>query len=204
MRTGSALPCEDDPAFLPAVAAAAMRTVERRPRTVHAPEPLHRCAGPERVYRPALRQRGCTVTAAAALPDRQYRSARHAGCTLPAPAERARGRIAQRHPQQRRQSAVFTVPVGFGVRRGRAAHSRPTGIVGAAAAGGRGAGVSAAGPGRSAGGGSEPCCAGSDPEPPAVRHPVGLRLEQTLPGSVARASTVLGLRRQYGCFWITL
>lgn len=45
---------------------------------------------------------------------------------------------------------------------------------------------------------------GSDPEPPAVRHPVGLRLEQTLPGSVARASTVLGLRRQYGCFWITL
>ncbi|MHC1655059.1 DUF4124 domain-containing protein [Stenotrophomonas maltophilia] len=45
---------------------------------------------------------------------------------------------------------------------------------------------------------------GSDPEPPAARHPVGLRLEQTLPGSVARASTVLGLRRQYGCFWITL
>ncbi|MGF6419302.1 hypothetical protein ABH900_002811 [Stenotrophomonas sp. AN71] len=45
---------------------------------------------------------------------------------------------------------------------------------------------------------------GSDPEPPAVRHPVGLRLEQTLPGSVSRASTVLGLRRQYGCFWITL
>lgn len=45
---------------------------------------------------------------------------------------------------------------------------------------------------------------GSDPEPPMARHPVGLRLEQTLPGSVARASTVLGLRRQYGCFWITL
>lgn len=45
---------------------------------------------------------------------------------------------------------------------------------------------------------------GSDPEPSAVRHPVGLRLEQTLPGSAARASTVLGLRRQYGCFWITL
>ena len=44
----------------------------------------------------------------------------------------------------------------------------------------------------------------SDPEPSAVRHPVGLRLEQTLPGSVSRASTVLGLRRQYGCFWITL
>lgn len=45
---------------------------------------------------------------------------------------------------------------------------------------------------------------GSEPEPAAARHPVGLRLEQTLPGSVARASTVLGLRRQYGCFWITL
>lgn len=45
---------------------------------------------------------------------------------------------------------------------------------------------------------------GSEPGPPAARHPVGLRLEQTLPGSVARASTVLGLRRQYGCFWITL
>ncbi|QGL95850.1 MULTISPECIES: DUF4124 domain-containing protein [Stenotrophomonas] len=44
----------------------------------------------------------------------------------------------------------------------------------------------------------------SDPEPPAARHPIGLRLEQTLPGSVSRASTVLGLRRQYGCFWITL
>ncbi|AWB77069.1 DUF4124 domain-containing protein [Stenotrophomonas maltophilia] len=52
--------------------------------------------------------------------------------------------------------------------------------------------------------GQSPAAQGSDPEPPAVRHPVGLRLEQTLPGSVARASTVLGLRRQYGCFWITL
>ncbi|HEL3784627.1 TPA: DUF4124 domain-containing protein [Stenotrophomonas maltophilia] len=49
-----------------------------------------------------------------------------------------------------------------------------------------------------------PAAQGSDPQPPAVRHPVGLRLEQTLPGSVSRASTVLGLRRQYGCFWITL
>lgn len=40
--------------------------------------------------------------------------------------------------------------------------------------------------------------------PSAARHPVGLRLEQTLPGSASRASVVLGLRRQYGCFWITL
>ncbi|HCT27664.1 MAG TPA: DUF4124 domain-containing protein [Stenotrophomonas sp.] len=52
--------------------------------------------------------------------------------------------------------------------------------------------------------GQSPAAQGSDAEPPAVRHPVGLRLEQTLPGSVSRASTVLGLRRQYGCFWITL
>ncbi len=52
--------------------------------------------------------------------------------------------------------------------------------------------------------GQSPAAQGSDPEPPAVRHPVGLRLEQTLPGSASRASTVLGLRRQYGCFWITL
>ncbi|HIE1101473.1 MULTISPECIES: DUF4124 domain-containing protein [Stenotrophomonas] len=52
--------------------------------------------------------------------------------------------------------------------------------------------------------GQSPAAQGSEPDPPAVRHPVGLRLEQTLPGSAARASTVLGLRRQYGCFWITL
>lgn len=52
--------------------------------------------------------------------------------------------------------------------------------------------------------GQSPAAQGSDPGPPAARHPVGLRLEQTLPGSVSRASTVLGLRRQYGCFWITL
>ncbi|WGV55907.1 DUF4124 domain-containing protein [Stenotrophomonas indicatrix] len=50
--------------------------------------------------------------------------------------------------------------------------------------------------------------ASQDPEtvpmPAARRHPIGLRLEQTLPGSATRAATVLGLRRQYGCFWITL
>lgn len=44
----------------------------------------------------------------------------------------------------------------------------------------------------------------TEPLPAARRHPVGLRLEQTLPGSATRAATVLGLRRQYGCFWITL
>ncbi|MBK0054943.1 DUF4124 domain-containing protein [Stenotrophomonas sp. S39] len=52
--------------------------------------------------------------------------------------------------------------------------------------------------------GQSPAAQGSDPEPTAPRHPIGLRLEQTLPGSAARAATVLGLRRQYGCFWITL
>ncbi len=52
--------------------------------------------------------------------------------------------------------------------------------------------------------GQSPAAQGSDLEPAAPRHPVGLRLEQTLPGSAARAATVLGLRRQYGCFWITL
>uniref|UniRef100_UPI0028A0A965 DUF4124 domain-containing protein n=1 Tax=Stenotrophomonas sepilia TaxID=2860290 RepID=UPI0028A0A965 len=30
--------------------------------------------------------------------------------------------------------------------------------------------------------GQSPAAQGSDPEPPTVRHPVGLRLEQTLPG----------------------
>lgn len=52
--------------------------------------------------------------------------------------------------------------------------------------------------------GQSPAAQGSDPGTPVPRHPVGLRLEQTLPGSAARAATVLGLRRQYGCFWITL
>ncbi len=52
--------------------------------------------------------------------------------------------------------------------------------------------------------GQSPAAQGSDPEPAAPRHPIGLRLEQTLPGSAARATTVLGLRRQYGCFWIRL
>ncbi|TFZ47232.1 DUF4124 domain-containing protein [Stenotrophomonas maltophilia] len=52
--------------------------------------------------------------------------------------------------------------------------------------------------------GQSPAAQGSDPVASVARHPIGLRLEQTLPGSAARASTVLGLRRQYGCFWITL
>ena len=41
--------------------------------------------------------------------------------------------------------------------------------------------------------------------PPARRpRPIGLRLEQTLGSSATPARTVFGLRRQYGCFWITL
>lgn len=52
--------------------------------------------------------------------------------------------------------------------------------------------------------GSAAQAAALESEPAVRRHPVGLRLEQTLPGSATRAATVLGLRRQYGCFWITL
>jgi len=41
--------------------------------------------------------------------------------------------------------------------------------------------------------------------PPAARpRPIGLRLEQTLGSTATPARTVFGLRRQYGCFWITL
>lgn len=36
------------------------------------------------------------------------------------------------------------------------------------------------------------------------RPPVGLRLEQTLPDSITPASTVLGLRRHYGCWFVSL
>lgn len=35
-------------------------------------------------------------------------------------------------------------------------------------------------------------------------NPIALRLEQVLPGSATPARSVVGLRRQYGCFWITL
>lgn len=42
------------------------------------------------------------------------------------------------------------------------------------------------------------------PAPAARPRPIGLRLEQTLANSVTPARTVFGLRRQYGCFWITL
>ena len=52
--------------------------------------------------------------------------------------------------------------------------------------------------------GQSPAAQGSDPEPPAVRHPVGRRREQPQPGSPSRASPVLGLRRQYGGVGITL
>ena len=39
---------------------------------------------------------------------------------------------------------------------------------------------------------------------PARARPVGLRIEQTLAGSATPVRTVLGLRRAYGCFWISL
>ena len=46
--------------------------------------------------------------------------------------------------------------------------------------------------------------AGDVPRTTARRPPVGLRLEQTLPQSITPASTVLGLRRYYGCWWVSL
>ncbi len=35
-------------------------------------------------------------------------------------------------------------------------------------------------------------------------RPVALRLEQVLPGTATPSRSVLGLRRQHGCFWVTL
>lgn len=40
--------------------------------------------------------------------------------------------------------------------------------------------------------------------PPTRLRPVALRLEQTLGNSHTPSRTVLGLRRQYNCFWISL
>ena len=42
------------------------------------------------------------------------------------------------------------------------------------------------------------------PAAPVRPRPVGLRLEQTLKNTATPARTTFGLRRQYGCFWITL
>lgn len=42
------------------------------------------------------------------------------------------------------------------------------------------------------------------PMPPQKQRPVGLRLQQTLANTGTPSSTVLGIGRSYGCFWITL
>ncbi|MFT3761619.1 MAG: hypothetical protein QM761_03205 [Pseudoxanthomonas sp.] len=42
------------------------------------------------------------------------------------------------------------------------------------------------------------------PQTARPTRPTGLRIEQTLRNSATPASTVFGLRRDYGCFWITL
>ncbi|AKC86175.1 hypothetical protein [Pseudoxanthomonas suwonensis] len=42
------------------------------------------------------------------------------------------------------------------------------------------------------------------PPAPARPRPVALRIEQTLAGGTTPTRTVFGLRRHYGCFWITL
>ncbi|WP_254459093.1 DUF4124 domain-containing protein [Xanthomonas sacchari] len=44
---------------------------------------------------------------------------------------------------------------------------------------------------------------GDGTDGPPRRRATGLRLQQTLSGSITPASTVLGLRRQYDCFWIS-
>ena len=47
--------------------------------------------------------------------------------------------------------------------------------------------------------------ASAPPAPPPSRpRPVALRIEQTLAGGATPVRTVFGLRRSYGCFWITL
>ena len=42
------------------------------------------------------------------------------------------------------------------------------------------------------------------PAPTARRRPIGLRLEQVMANGSTPSRTVLGLRRQYNCFWISL
>lgn len=42
------------------------------------------------------------------------------------------------------------------------------------------------------------------PQPSARRAPVGLRIEQTLSNGSTPSRTVFGLRRNLGCWWITL
>jgi hypothetical protein len=42
------------------------------------------------------------------------------------------------------------------------------------------------------------------PQTAAVQRPIGLRLEQTLSNGSTPSRTVLGLRRSYSCFWISL
>ncbi|KLD77293.1 DUF4124 domain-containing protein [Xanthomonas hyacinthi] len=49
---------------------------------------------------------------------------------------------------------------------------------------------------------STDAASGDSATPPRARA-TGLRLEQTLGGSATPTSTVLGLRRQYNCFWIS-
>ena len=42
------------------------------------------------------------------------------------------------------------------------------------------------------------------PQTAAPQRPVALRLEQTLANGSTPSQTVLGLRRSYGCFWVSL
>ncbi len=52
---------------------------------------------------------------------------------------------------------------------------------------------------------TEDASAGSEDDGQAgPPRPVALRLEQVLPGTATPSRSVMGLRRQHGCFWITL
>lgn len=59
--------------------------------------------------------------------------------------------------------------------------------------------------GATAAGAAVDAASAAPPAPPPPRaRPVGLRVEQTLAGTGTPARTVFGLRRSYGCFWVTL
>jgi hypothetical protein len=46
--------------------------------------------------------------------------------------------------------------------------------------------------------------AGPTPPPPARQVPAGVRLDQTLANGITPAATTLWLRRDLGCWWVTL
>jgi hypothetical protein len=51
---------------------------------------------------------------------------------------------------------------------------------------------------------ASPASLPAPPPPPSRPRPVGLRVEQTLANSATPSRTVFGLRRSFGCFWLSL